>query len=52
MAYIPQKAWILSDTVKNNIIFKRAFDEEKYKTVVNICQLNPDLELFKSGDMT
>ena len=52
IAYIPQKAWILNDTVKNNIIFKRAFNEEKYKEVVNKCQLEPDFELFKSGDMT
>ena len=52
IAYVPQKAWILNDTVRNNIIFKRKFDPEKYKAVVNICQLNPDFELFKSGDMT
>ena len=52
IAYVPQKAWILNDTVRNNIVFKRKFDPEKYKTVVNICQLNPDFELFKSGDMT
>ena len=52
IAYVPQKAWILNDTVRNNIVFKRNFDEEKYKRVVNICQLNPDFELFKSGDMT
>ena len=52
IAYVPQKAWILNETVRNNIIFKRKFDEEKYKKVVSICQLNPDFELFKSGDMT
>ena len=52
LAYVPQKAWILNDTVRNNIIFKRTFDPERYKTILNICQLNPDLELFKSGDMT
>ena len=52
LAYVPQKAWILNDTVRNNIIFKRTFEQERYKTILNICQLNPDLELFKSGDMT
>ena len=52
IAYVPQKAWILNDTVRNNIVFKRNFDPERYNTVVNICQLNPDFELFKSGDMT
>jgi ABC-type multidrug transport system fused ATPase/permease subunit len=52
IAYVPQKAWILNDSVRNNIVFKRSFDPERYNTVVNICQLNPDFELFKSGDMT
>ena len=52
VAYVPQKAWILNDSVRNNIVFKRTFDNDRYKTVLNICQLNPDLELFKSGDMT
>ena len=52
IAYVPQKAWILNDTVRNNIVFKREYNPDKYKTVVNICQLNPDFELFKSGDMT
>ena len=52
VAYVPQKAWILNDTVRNNIIFKKDFDKERYQTILNICQLKPDLELFKSGDMT
>ena len=52
VAYVPQKAWILNDTVRNNIVFKRQFDQEKYNKVINICQLTPDFELFKSGDMT
>ena len=52
VAYVPQKAWILNDTIKNNIVFKRPFSIEKYNTVVNICQLIPDFELFKQGDLT
>jgi ABC-type multidrug transport system fused ATPase/permease subunit len=52
IAYVPQKAWIMNETVRNNIVFKRDFNEERYKRVVNICQLIPDFELFKSGDMT
>ena len=52
VAYVPQKAWILNDTIKNNIIFKRPFNSEKYNSVINICQLMPDFELFKLGDLT
>ena len=52
VAYVPQKAWILNDTIKNNIVFKHPFNLEKYNTVVNICRLMPDFELFKQGDLT
>ena len=52
VAYVPQKAWILNDTIKNNIVFKHPFNLERYNTIVNICQLMPDFELFKMGDLT
>ena len=52
IAYAPQKPWILNDTVRNNIIFHKKFDEQKYNKIVNICQLEPDFELLKSGDLT
>ena len=52
VAYVPQKPWILNDTVRNNIIFNKPYDEEKYNKVVQICQLEPDFELLKEGDFT
>ena len=52
IAYAPQKSWILNDTVRNNIIFHKTFDESKYNKIVDICQLEQDFELFKSGDLT
>ena len=52
IAYIPQKAWILNDTMRNNIIFNSPYDEQKYDKIVNICQLEPDFELLKLGDLT
>jgi len=52
VAYVPQKAWILNDTIKNNILFKHPFNSEKYETVIKLCQLLPDFDLFKHGDLT
>ena len=52
IAYIPQKAWILNDTIKNNILFKHPFNAEKYDIVIKLCQLLPDFDLFKQGDLT
>ena len=52
ISYAPQKPWILNDTVRNNIIFHNKFDEQKYNKIVEICQLESDFELLKSGDLT
>ena len=52
IAYIPQKPWILNDTMRNNILFNTPYDKQKYDKIVNICQLEPDFELLKLGDMT
>ena len=52
VAYVPQKPWILNDTIKNNILFKHPYNAEKYNKVINLCQLLPDFDLFKYGDLT
>ena len=52
ISYAPQKAWIFNDTVRNNIIFHKKFDEQKYNKIIDICQLEPDFDLLKSGDLT
>ena len=52
ISYAPQKPWILNDSVRNNIIFHKLFDEQKYNKIIDICQLEPDFELLKSGDLT
>ena len=52
VAYIPQKAWILNDTVRNNIIFHKSYDPIKYNKTIESCQLKPDFELLQQGDLT
>ena len=52
VAYVPQKAWILNETVRNNIVFNKPYDEQKYNIIVDICQLKPDFELLQHGDFT
>ena len=52
VAYVPQISWILNDTVRNNITFHNKYIGSKYDKVVNICQLEPDFEILKSGDLT
>ncbi|KAJ2933863.1 hypothetical protein H1R20_g3220, partial [Candolleomyces eurysporus] len=52
IAYAPQNPWILSATVRDNILFSFEYDETFYNLVVEACALGPDLALLPQGDMT
>ncbi|XP_071041851.1 multidrug resistance-associated protein 1-like [Parasteatoda tepidariorum] len=52
LAYVPQQAWILNRTVKENILMMKHLVEEKYDKVLNLCCLRPDLEILPAGDNT
>ncbi|KAF9975165.1 Multidrug resistance-associated protein 1 [Actinomortierella ambigua] len=52
LAYVPQQAWVINATLKDNIIFGMPFDQEKYDRIVFACGLKPDLEMLPAGDMT
>lgn len=45
LAYVPQTAWIPNDTVRNNIMFGKPYDEKKYEEVLTVCRLRRDLEV-------
>ncbi|XP_065413698.1 ATP-binding cassette sub-family C member 5 isoform X4 [Chrysemys picta bellii] len=51
-AYAAQQAWILNATLRDNILFGKEFDEERYNTVLNGCCLRPDLAILPNGDLT
>ncbi|XP_060771637.1 ATP-binding cassette sub-family C member 2-like [Neoarius graeffei] len=52
VAYVPQQAWIQNATLKDNILFGSAEDEQKFQTIVEACALQPDLELLPGGAQT
>uniref|UniRef100_A0A8D3AKW7 ATP-binding cassette sub-family C member 5 n=1 Tax=Scophthalmus maximus TaxID=52904 RepID=A0A8D3AKW7_SCOMX len=51
-AYVSQQAWILNDSLKENILFGNVYEQEKYHTVLEACCLLPDLAELPYGDMT
>ncbi|KAN0023381.1 hypothetical protein ACTFIU_011551 [Dictyostelium citrinum] len=51
VAYVPQQAWIINATLKDNILFGLPYDEAKYKRVLEVCALERDIELFPQGDL-
>ncbi|KFP32343.1 Canalicular multispecific organic anion transporter 2, partial [Colius striatus] len=52
VAYVPQQAWIQNATLKNNILFGQAHNEQKYQNVLEACALKTDLEVLPGGDQT
>ena len=52
-SYAPQSPWILSDTIRANIILDDSFDQERYSTVLHACCLDIDINTFEeTGDLT
>ena len=51
-AYVPQSAWILHDTLQNNILFGQPLHEDRYRRVVRACELEADLKQLAAGDQT
>ncbi|SCU89929.1 LADA_0F00628g1_1 [Lachancea dasiensis] len=52
IAYCSQAAWLLNDTVKNNILFSSPFNEARYDAVIEACGLKRDFEILSAGDQT
>ncbi|KAH0556252.1 hypothetical protein GP486_005824 [Trichoglossum hirsutum] len=50
--FCPQYAWIQNATVRDNILFGKAYDSEWYSKVVDACALRTDMEMLASGDLT
>ncbi|XP_037318940.2 ATP-binding cassette sub-family C member 3 isoform X2 [Pungitius pungitius] len=52
VAYVPQQAWIQNASLRDNILFGKPYNEQKYCCVLETCALTPDLEVLPGGDMT
>ncbi|KAF9344624.1 hypothetical protein BGX26_004099, partial [Mortierella sp. AD094] len=52
LAYVPQQAWIINATVRDNILFGKPFDQTKYDQIIHAAGLRPDLEMLAAGDQT
>lgn len=50
VAYVPQEAWILDSSLKENILLNKVLNEERYQRILDACALRPDLEILVDGD--
>lgn len=51
-AYVPQQAFIVGGSVRDNILFGLPFDEARYQRAVAVASLQRDLQLLPAGDAT
>ena len=47
-----QQAWIQNASVRENILFGKVYNAQRYNAVLEACALKSDLELLPAGDNT
>lgn len=52
VAYCPQSSWIQAASVRENILFGRPYEAERYWEVIKMCELESDLVILPQGDFT
>lgn len=52
IAFIPQETFLLSATLRENVIFGEKFDEKRYQDIIQKCQLISDIRILPGGDRT
>ena len=50
--YVAQSAFVMNETIRDNICFGEPYDKAKYNRVIKACALDKDIATFRSGDMT
>ena len=52
VSFASEEPWIISGTIKENILMGNPLVEDLYTATLNSCALMPDLEIFGNGDET
>jgi len=52
ISFCPSQPWVMTETIKNNIIFFGEYNEDKYNTIINLCCLKKDFQRLPEGDNT
>ncbi|KHG27828.1 ABC transporter C family member 3 [Gossypium arboreum] len=51
-AYVPQRPWVQTGTIRENILFGKDMDDAFYESVLEACALNQDIEMWDNKDMS
>ena len=50
--YVSQEPWIFPGSIKQNIIFGKPFDEDRFNECIEMCALNEDLKAMDNREET
>lgn len=51
-AYVPQSAWVMNASVRENIVFGHRWDPQFYDKTIQACALSDDFASLPDGDQT
>ncbi|ORY16179.1 multidrug resistance-associated protein 1 [Clohesyomyces aquaticus] len=52
VAYVPQSAWVMNASVRENIVFGHRWDPQFYDRTIKACALRDDFASLPDGDQT
>jgi ABC-type multidrug transport system fused ATPase/permease subunit len=52
IAYCPQQAWILNQTLRDNVLFGLEYDEARFNRAIEVANLNADIAVLPAGVLT
>ncbi|KAI0126965.1 ABC multidrug transporter [Xylariales sp. AK1849] len=52
VGFVSQTPWLQNTTIRENIMFGKPFDNDRYQKVLAACALQPDLKALAKGDET
>ena len=52
VAYVSQKPWLVNATLRDNILFGSEYRPRRYRNVLKICALQPDVDILPGRDLT
>lgn len=52
VAYVPQKSWIRSASLRSNVLCGMQLDAARYRAVLTACAMDSDLKQLAAGDKT
>uniref|UniRef100_A0ABM0N1I3 ATP-binding cassette sub-family C member 9-like n=1 Tax=Saccoglossus kowalevskii TaxID=10224 RepID=A0ABM0N1I3_SACKO len=52
ISYVSQRPWVRNATLRENILFGEPFDYKRYQQILDVCSLQPDIDILMAGDNT